>query len=313
MSHEVGGADQVQLPTIGSATPHSTAVGRLGVSRRRGGLVALIALSSLTCLYGLGSGPPMGDHECINAVAARQSFESGSWLIPELDNAPWIRKTPLGIWLIEASSSLIGQPDGALPVTDLSARLPSALAGMANVFVVFWLGSMLYGHRGGLVAGFICAGSVATVMFSRNPQVDMVLTLFTTLSFGCFWRGAMHPQPSKLHMASFFLMFALAMLAKAPLPLAMIGLSLAAYWFIALPLLAATEQGERSLEAIARRSIRDWRESISGLRKLWLMPGVLVFLVVVGAWPVYVYTHVDNALALWRGRVSCPLYGRAVR
>jgi hypothetical protein len=36
------------------------------------------------------------------------------------------------------------------------------------------------------------------------------------------------------------------------------------------------------------------------LRTLWLIPGVVVFVILVGVWPAYVSTQVDNALELWR-------------
>ena len=274
--------------------------GSTPTGRRTAGLVALIALSAVTCFYGLGSGPPLGDHESINALAARSSIQSGEWIIPTLGDAPRVRKTPLGIWLIGAASTLTGAPDGAPPVTSLSARLPSAVAGFATVMVVFWLGSMLYGYRGGLVGGFICAGCTATVFYSHNAQVDMVLTLFTTLSFACFWRGAMHERPSRWAMAAFYPAFALAMLAKAPLPLAIVGLSLGVYWFVTVPALAAGRQGDGPRLPLAHRWAWAFKTQLSRLRTLWLVPGTLLFAVLAGAWPVYVYTHVDNALDLWR-------------
>lgn len=264
------------------------------------GTIALIALSVLTCLVGLHEGPPMGDHECINALAARNAMQSGDWLIPIVNDAPLIRKMPLGTWLIGASSIVTGHPRGAPPVTLFSARLPSALAGIGTALVTAWLGSMLFGRGRGLIAGFICAGCAATVYFSRNSQVDMVLTFFTTLAFACFWRGAMHEQPSRWFMAWFYVAFALAMMAKAPLPLATVGLSLFTYWFIATPFLAATSGATQSSDGNLYRWLRELARQVSRVRTLWLLPGVAVFVVIVGAWPGYVSTQVDNALALWR-------------
>jgi len=283
-----------------ASSDRPTVAGLAVANHRRLGLVALIALSALTCFVGLDSGPPLGDHESINALAARHSIESGYWLIPRLGDTPRIRKTPLGIWLIGAASWLTEHADGSPPVTAFSARLPSAVAGFANVLVVFWLGSMLYGYRGGLVAGFICAGCAATIFYAHNAQVDMVLTLFTTLAFACFWRGAMHPQPSRWFLAAFYVAFALAMLAKAPLPLAIVGLSLGVYWFITLPFLSASQHGERHYGALARRWVWGCKAQLTRLRTLWLIPGVLLFIILVGAWPAYVFANVDNAIALWR-------------
>ncbi len=264
------------------------------------GLISLITMSVLTCLVGLHEGPPMGNHECINALAARNALQSGDWLIPMVNDAPLIRKMPLGVWLIAAASSVPGAAAGSAPVTLFSARLPSALAGIGSVLVTAWLGSMLFGRRGGLIAGFICAGCAATVFYSRNAQVDMVLTLFTTLAFACFWRGAMHEQPSRRSMAWFYVAFALAMTAKAPLPLATVGLSLFVYWFVTAPVLAASRNDQHSSGGFLRRFFGEWAGQISRLRTLWLLPGIAVFVILVGVWPAYVATQIDNALELWR-------------
>ncbi|MEK7757178.1 MAG: glycosyltransferase family 39 protein, partial [Planctomycetota bacterium] len=257
-------------------------------------------MSVLTCLVGLHEGPPMGDHECINALAARNALQSGDWLIPMVNDAPLIRKMPLGVWLIAAAAYVPGAAAGSAPVTLFSARLPSALAGIGTVLVTAWLGSMLFGRRGGLIAGFLCAGCAATVFYSRNAQVDMVLTFFTTLAFACFWRGAMHEQPSRWSMAWFYVAFALAMMAKAPLPLATVGLSLFAYWFVTIPFLAASIGGQHPSGGFLRRFFGEWAGQLSRLRTLWLLPGIAVFVILVGVWPAYVSTQVDNALELWR-------------
>lgn len=278
----------------GGPAPHELS------SRDRGlfGLITLITMSVLTCLVGLHEGPPMGDHECINALAARNALQSGDWSIPMVNDAPLIRKMPLGVWLIAAASYRPGAAAGS--VTLFSARLPSALAGIGTALVTAWLGSMLFGRRGGLIAGFLCAGCAATVYYSRNAQVDMVLTFFTALAFACFWRGAMHDKPSRWFMAWFYVAFALAMMAKAPLPLATVGLSLFAYWFVTIPFLDASIGGQHPSDGFLRRWLHELVGRVLRLRTLWLLPGIAVFVIVVGIWPAYVATQVDNALALWR-------------
>ena len=62
---------------------------------RRLGVLGLAAFALATCLVGLKGGPALGDHECINALAARQTLEAGDWLIPHLEEIPRIRKPPL--------------------------------------------------------------------------------------------------------------------------------------------------------------------------------------------------------------------------
>ncbi len=268
------------------------------IDRHLLGVVILVTYTALACLIGLRNGPALGDHEAFNALAARDAIVNGRWLIPHPGDEPRVRKTPLGIWAIAVTSKVI-DADKSPPVTEFSSRLPSAVAAMITVMAVYWLGAMLFGHRAGLVAGFIAASCAATLYFARNAQADQLLAMFTTLSFAFFWRGALHAAPSRLHMAAFFVCFALAMMAKAPLPLVTVGLSLAVYWFFTLPLVEALERSP-----LPKGRARRWSEAMSrrfhGLRGLWILPGLLLFLVVAGAWPLYVYLKVDNALELWR-------------
>ncbi len=274
-------------------------------STRSGGVVGgyfflatcgLIAMAACACLLCLDQGPILDDHEAINAQGARQTLESGQWLIPYVSEIPWVRKPPLGIWSIAAAAQLVDSPTLLRPVTELSARLPSAIAGFLNALVIWWLGTMLFGRRAGLVAGAVMACCLATFYYGRNAQVDMLLTLLTTLSYACFWRGAMHERPSPAFMLLFYAAMAAAMMAKAPLPLVVVGFALAVYWFVTLPLLATSEGGEGALSNRARTAI--WTQ-VSGLWRLWLIPGILLFVLLAGAWPWYVYRHVPNALALW--------------
>jgi len=289
-------------PTV---TPTAESEGLLpsaadSTERRHLGLIALVAFSVLTCFVGLHEGPPLGDHESINALSARESLQSGDWLIPRLAGAPLIRKTPLGVWLIGAAAKVTDPPGTAPPVTEYSARLPSALAGIGTVLVVYWLGRMLFGLRIGLTAGFITAACAATIFYARNAQVDMLLTFFTVLAVALFWRGAIDSRGSKRWLAAFYVAAALAMMAKAPLPLATVGLFLAVHWFVTMPLLEAVDAAAGGEQPFFVRAGAACREQFKRLRSLWLGPGLLVFLAVTVAWPVYVLTQVDGALSLWR-------------
>ncbi|MFQ5489346.1 MAG: ArnT family glycosyltransferase [Phycisphaerae bacterium] len=251
------------------------------------GLVLLVAFAMLTFFAGLQAGPAMGHHECINAQAARQTLQSGDWLIPHLNQVQRVRKTPLGIWTIAAVSKLLGPAQAGEPVSQYTARFGSALAGLGTVLTVFWLGSMVYGRRQGLVAGCIAAASAGMIVFARNAQVDMLLTFLTTLCFACFYRGALHRSPCKWCMLTFYVTFALAMMAKAPLPLATVGLALFVYWFFVQPLVDRGDDGG-ALSVPFRR-----------LKRLWLLTGLAIFVVLAGAWPLYIWKHVPNVLELW--------------
>jgi len=264
------------------------------------GLLLLTVLAVATAMIGLESGPPLGDHDCINPLAAREILASGEWLMPTVSDVPWVRKTPLGAWLIAGAAWLIEGPTAT--VSQYSARLPSALAAFGTVMLVYWLGRQMYDRRAGVVCGFITAVSAGMIFYARSGQVDMVLTFFTTLSFACFWRGAMHQSPSRPAMLGFYAAFAMAMMAKAPLPLVTVGLAIAVFWFITNPI-AQRSTRRIDLASYTNDANNTKRGSANPFRRLGdlsLVPGIIIFIVLAGAWPVYVYLNYDNALALWK-------------
>ena len=281
--------DRPEIQVGGVSAGNGT--GRYGLA-----VIAVLAVAACACLVCLGRGPFLTDHEAINAQSARQTLESGHWLIPQVGEITRIRKTPLGIWSIAAASALVDPPSDK-PVTEFSARLAAGIAGVLNALAVCWLGTMLFGRRAGMVAGIIMGGCVATFFFGRNAQVDMLLTLFTTLSYACFWRGAMHERPSPLFMLLFYVALAAAMMAKAPLPMVTVGFALAVYWFVTVPVVTASLKDGGSLVA---RSFREIWPQVRGLWRLWLISGTLLFIVLAGAWPYYIYKHVPNAISLWK-------------
>lgn len=289
--------------TAGTCTAHE--------NMRGAHILALTLFALLTCVFGLWTGPRLGDHECINALAAQNALRGGSWLIPELGDAPLIRKMPLGVWAIGASSAVLGPVEGGnRQVTPFTARLPSALAGVLTVLVVYWLGSMMYGAPGGLAAGVVCAASPALWFFARNAQVDMLLGFFCTLALACLFR-AIHGETHRLtYLILAYAAFGMAMLAKAPLPLTMVGLPAAVYWVAVLPLLrdrtrwSTTADLKVSGSPVANRCHTNWlRAALLQFRSiftLWSWPGIALFIVLVGAWPAYIYANVENAMPLWR-------------
>jgi 4-amino-4-deoxy-L-arabinose transferase-like glycosyltransferase len=259
----------------------------------------LLALSVFVAFWGLDAGPPLGDHEAIVAQIARQMRQSGNWLLPHLNDVVFIRKPPLQPWLVAAASYVLDASSQPLPVTTLAARMPSALSGIALVFVVYSLGRAMFNPRVALVAGAIYATSVTMLFYSHNAQTDMLLSLLTTASMACFWLGIRRPTKKKRYFAGFYACLALAMMAKAPLPLALVGSALFAYWFVTIPLTQTLRRPDTTGSPFRYWAMTCLRQ-FKCLPRLWLIPGTLLFLAIAAPWPVYVYWTVDNALPLWR-------------
>lgn len=260
-------------------------------------VVCLFALTVLLAFWGLTGGPGLSDHEAIVAQGARQMRLSGDWVVPVVNGVPFIRKTPLPFWLAAASSLVVDPPQVVPPVSPFAARFPSALALVGTTFVVFGLGRAMFGHRAGLLAAAALATSAGGLFFSHDAQVEMVLTFFCTASMACFWMGTEGGGRRWLFMLLYYVVFALAMLAKAPLPLAAVALPLFVWWFAIIPILARGD----AVEGAARSG---WGGllgvQLRRLRELHLLPGVALFVLIFAPWPYYVYRHVDGALPLWR-------------
>jgi len=113
----------------------------------------VLLLAILATLGGLFGGPPLGDHETLVAQVSRDMRLSGDWIVPRFLETTFIRKPPLPYWLVGGSSYLL-PPDRAtgLPVTEVAARLPSALAALGTVLLLWKLGSGMFGRAAGVVA-----------------------------------------------------------------------------------------------------------------------------------------------------------------
>jgi 4-amino-4-deoxy-L-arabinose transferase-like glycosyltransferase len=90
-------------------------------------------------LPGLGSLELRGE-EGRRILPAVSMLETGNWLVPHIDDVPYLRKPPMVNWLVAASFILSGHRN------EWTARLPSALAMLALGLGVFmgvrrWLGT----------------------------------------------------------------------------------------------------------------------------------------------------------------------------
>ncbi|MBN1344933.1 MAG: glycosyltransferase family 39 protein [Phycisphaerae bacterium] len=261
--------------------------------------LVLFVFATVMMFWGLDAGPPLSDHEAIVAQIACQTRQTGNWLIPHFNNVPFIRKPPLQPWLVAVASYLVDPPGQQPAVSVLAARLPSAMAGILTVLVVYALGRSMFPPRVALVAGGIMACCGGTLFYAHNAQTEMLLTFFVALCMLCFYRATLRPEARRRYLFAFYLALALGMLAKAPMPLALVGLTLFLYWFVTIPIAAATSQ---TAQHGPIRSILPGllKQRIFRLRELWLIPGVLLFLLVFLPWPAYIVMKVEHALPLWR-------------
>jgi len=183
------------------------------------------------------------------AVAVNM-LESGDWLVPTLNgDEPHLTKPPLTYWLLAASFAVLGHNEWA-------ARLPGALAYVGTGLLVFGLARRLV-PAAPVLATLAWALGLGTVMAANVVSTDNLLALFETAAVYAFvraWHG--RAEPDRRWIRLMWAGFGLAFLTKGPPGL--------------LPLLAIV-----AFLAVHERA---------SLRRLFDLPGLLVFALVAFTW-----------------------------
>ena len=202
-------------------------------SRLSWGLVTLVGLGLF--FPGLGRPGLMDPDEGRYAEIAREMLLLRDWLIPHLNLVPYLEKPPLVYWLTSMSLGVFG-------VGEWAARLPSALAALAGLYLALWLGRALWGARQGLWGALVLATCGGYIVMARLLTLDMVFTLFLNLGIALGYLALSRERPRLWPYA--YLALALAVLVKGPVALVLTGL----IWGLA----AALQKGWQGLRALIR-------------------------------------------------------------
>jgi len=183
-------------------------------------VVLLLLVSYLQFFHQLGGLGLVGPDEPRYAQVAREMAESGDFVTPRLHGEPWFEKPVLYYWMAAAAFKAMG-------VSELAARLPSAVAALLGVVAVFLVGKHWVSTRCGLAAALILASSPMYFVLARAASTDMLLTSALTLSLACIyfaWFGqrigpavkAVSSKRRSMWTYGFYVSLALAVLAKGP-------------------------------------------------------------------------------------------------
>ncbi len=131
------------------------------------GFGAALAVASALRLYELGQGHPgLGIYTSISSNVTR-SFHG--WLYPSMlaDGSILADKPPLFFWIQGMFFALLGP-------TNLAARLPTALAGIASVLLLYLIVRRCHGAAPALLAAFALAIMPLDVNYSRSTFIEPV-------------------------------------------------------------------------------------------------------------------------------------------
>ena len=236
----------------------------------------LAAVASLAFLGFLGSTELWGKREQRAAAEAVDTVAHNHWLVGEIQGRPRLEKPPLPRWIISALILVSDRSD------EVVVRLPGALAALAVVALVYAWGRSVGGRAVGLASGFALASTAFFVVEMRQAGVDGFLTLFTTLGLfaaskrwglglASTWEDGAGPKG----WASVFLAaVGLGFLCKGPV----------IFLWVGVPVVGSLATRRRLGE---------------GLRLLVDGRGLMIFALLILAWPLAVGLRYPSALGVW--------------
>ena len=186
-------------------------------------LILLLAISTITLFFRLGSLPLTGADEPRYARIAQEMHDRGGWVTPTLEARPWLEKPPLYYWLPIPFYSVFLSPETA-------ARIAPALCALTSALAIFWLASACVSRMAGLLSAAILLTSLGLAGFGRSASTDMPFTCCFTLAMAVLAAAVREDIGVKALFAYIFM--GLAILAKGPVALVLaagIGLS---FWLL---------------------------------------------------------------------------------
>jgi len=222
---------------------------------------AVLLLIAVIVFFGCIISPPslMDDVDAVHGQIARNMVQSGDWVIQHLDGVPYIEKAPLPYWLIAISYLIFG-------VHDWVARIPTALASVLLCFAAARYGAWAFGRRAGFYAGLVLATCIGLFLFTRILIPDVMLTLTICISFMALQR-ALNEDEGEAHPRRWAAILAVALA---------IGVLLKGLLALVVPV-----GGAFAYLAITRQLFL--RET---WRRLHLLSGLLIFLIIAAPWHV---------------------------
>lgn len=131
-------------------------------------LVALVILG-----IGIGLRDPWPSDEPRFALVAKQMVESGDWLFTHRGSQLYSDKPPAFMQMQAAAYTLTGH-------WRIAFMLPSLLAALGTLFLVYDLGRRLWSPRVGLWAAVALLATFQFAYQSKRAQIDPVVTFFIT-------------------------------------------------------------------------------------------------------------------------------------
>ncbi|HXD88825.1 MAG TPA: glycosyltransferase family 39 protein [Urbifossiella sp.] len=148
--------------------------------------LVLAAWCGVLFFYGIAAGPVYRT-ESLRAIIGAESLR-GHWLYPVLYGEPFLTKPPGHYAAIAVCSLPFGE------VTDWSARLPSAIAAAAVVFLMWGMLRSAFDERRAFLAAMLIPTSVLWLDKAPSAEIDITLTAWVVASLVLFHKAIASPR-----------------------------------------------------------------------------------------------------------------------
>jgi 4-amino-4-deoxy-L-arabinose transferase-like glycosyltransferase len=158
--------------------------------------LAALLLAARYLSAGLGMRDPWPPDEPRYVLVAQEMVNSGKWLLPTRGGELYPDKPPVFMW----SQAVVYAASGSIRPAFL---LPSLLAGLGTLWLVYSCGSDLWDRRTGLIAATLLFCTFQFLKQTSGGQIDALLCLWTTLAATGFLRHYLRgPAPYWLCLAA---------------------------------------------------------------------------------------------------------------
>lgn len=216
-------------------------------------LSGLIVIGLVLFLFYTWSMPLIDPDEPRYASTARDMVMNNNWIVPHFNGAPRINKPPLFYWAVAISYKIFG-------ISEFSARLTAVLAAIGTVLITYLWGKRLEDRKNGFWAGVMLMVSPLFFFISRLCITDMLLTFFVCASLYLFFIE--YTEANKNNLRRLFLYFLLSMVFLVKGPVGILLFILITMGFLL------------------------WIGDFQSIRRLWYLPGFLLFLGIICAWGI---------------------------
>jgi len=200
------------------------------------------------------------------ARVAQEMIDTDDYVVPRQQGQPFPDRPPLNSWLMVAASQLTGGVNLA------AVRLPSALATLLTVVLIYLYGRNFLSPLGALTSGVAYATMGQVMQLGRVGESDALLTLALSAAFFAWHYAYLRRRDPRLAWLIGYALAGLAALAKGPQgPVYFVGTT-----------------------TVLLCLARDWRFLFSR----WHALGLALLLAIVGSWYVPFLITLDGPAAL---------------